>query len=663
MRRALLLFAVVALLLTLPGMLPGRRLVPADIPRDLLAWKGDPSIRVRVSNSLLSDVPLQLIPWDVESRRLIARGEMPWRNRFAGTGGHLFANPLSGLLSPFTWPRLLFGLRGWAWTVWLKLIVAGMSAWWLARVLSPRDTRAAPLVSGLIYALSGFSIVWALYPHTNVFVVLPALAASAIQLAERPTARRVVVAALIAALATAGGHPEGLFVGVGAIFIYLLATRRPAIPFAAASLSGFLLIGVQLVPFALIMADSHVVRARSEMLETRFRKLTPFSLILPGYLGSPLRGELDLTGPVAFAENFNQRTGGFIGAIALLAIVLAFRSLNADMRRALFIAASALVLALAIPGIAHVVSFIPLMQWVAFEYFQVAFVLFATVAAGTALLHVARGPARRRLAIAIAVAALLLLIAGIAPAVAPRQLEGIARDGVARLQQSGYLNQPAAVYESRLTHYIDAARATALRRAALPALCWLLAAAALAMTASRRREILLSTAAVAELLVFGFGYNPAIRLDEIARQPAMIADVKARDPEGRWLIAASNEVFPPNLGTTFAVPHVHSYDILNGEEETQQLLPAGYDPRRWALPLHPSPDQARFLASRGVRFYLTPGGLLDLQASGLGPQASGERQNLPPKGLVAGGFVSIAGLMLLILVARRAGNSRGPTKA
>ena len=625
-------------------MLPGRRLVPADIPRDLLAWKGDPSVRVRVSNSLLSDVPLQLIPWDVESRRLIAQGEMPWCNRFAGTGGHLFANPLAGLLSPFTWPRLLFGLRGWAWTVFLKLIVAALSAWWLARVLGGTGT-----VSGLLYALSGFSIVWALYPHTNVFVVLPALAASAIELAQRPTARRVVVTAIIAALATAGGHPEGLFVGVVAIFVFLFATRRAVMPFAAASLAGFLLVGVQLVPFALIMADSHVVRARSEMLETRFRKLTPFSLILPGYLGSPLRGELDLTGPIAFGENFNQRTGAFIGAIALLAILLAFRSLNVDMRRALFIAASALVLAFAIPGVAHLMSFAPLVQWVAFEYFQIAFVLFATVVAGGALLHVARGPARRRLAIGVAVIAALLLIAGITPAVAPRQLEAVARSGVARLQQSGYLNQSAAVYETRLAYYLDAAKGTALRRAALPALCWILAAAALAMNPSRRREILLSTAAVAELLVFGCGYNPSIRTEEIAREPAMIAEVKARDPQGRWSIASSNEVFPPNLGTTFGVPHVHAYDILNGEEETQRLLPAGYDPRRWALPVHPTEEQARFLASRGVRFYLTPSGLLDLQASGLGPRAS---RNEPPRGLFAGVLVSIAGLILLLGVAR-----------
>ncbi|MCA1733282.1 MAG: hypothetical protein LC732_06730, partial [Acidobacteria bacterium] len=108
MRRALIAstLAVLALIYVAPAFQPGRVMVPMDIPQDLLAWKGDPSVRVRVSNSLLSDVPLQLVPWDMESRRLIASGQMPWRNRFAGDGSDLFASPLAALLSPFTWPRL-----------------------------------------------------------------------------------------------------------------------------------------------------------------------------------------------------------------------------------------------------------------------------------------------------------------------------------------------------------------------------------------------------------------------------------------------------------------------------------------------------------------------------------------------------------------------------
>src|ERR1043166_5502294 len=128
------MIAALALLYCGAALLPNRVFAPVDIPRDLGAWKSDPDARVRVSNSLLSDVVTQFIPWDVESRRLIARGEMPWRNVWAGAGAPVWANPQTALLSPFTWPRLLFGLHGWLLCAVLRLIAAALSMLWLARV-------------------------------------------------------------------------------------------------------------------------------------------------------------------------------------------------------------------------------------------------------------------------------------------------------------------------------------------------------------------------------------------------------------------------------------------------------------------------------------------------------------------------------------------------
>src|SRR5205814_9520284 len=143
------------------------------------AWKKDPNVRVRVSNSLLSDVVTQFIPWDVEASRLMRAGEMPWRNVWAGEGAPLFANPQTALLSPFTWPRLLFGLRGWAICAMLRMIVAGLAMTWLARAMGA--TAEAAMISGFVYAASGFGVLWLLYPIANVFAVLPALGAAALQ--------------------------------------------------------------------------------------------------------------------------------------------------------------------------------------------------------------------------------------------------------------------------------------------------------------------------------------------------------------------------------------------------------------------------------------------------------------------------------------------------
>jgi hypothetical protein len=180
---------------------------------DAGAWKGDLVSRVRVSNSLLSDVVTQFMAWDAETLRLLRRGEMPWRNRWAGEGAPLFANPQTAILSPFTWPRLLFGDVGWALCAILRFVAAALSMRWLARAMGASPMAA--MLSGFVYAASGYSVLWLLYPLANVVAVLPALAAAALQ-------RRPGLVVLFAALATIGGHPETLFCGVIAIAVLVV---------------------------------------------------------------------------------------------------------------------------------------------------------------------------------------------------------------------------------------------------------------------------------------------------------------------------------------------------------------------------------------------------------------------------------------------------------
>src|SRR5258706_10956833 len=213
MRRAAVVFTLLALLYCGAGLLPGRVLGPVDLVADTGAWKGELTSRVRVSNSLISDVVTQFMAWDAEALRLLRQGEMPWRNRWAGESAPLFANPQTALLSPFTWPRLLFGDVGWALCAILRFVVAALSMRWLAGGMGA--TPMAAMLSGFVYATSGFSVLWLLYPLANVVAVLPALAAAALQ-------RRPGLVVLFAALATIGGHPETLFCGVVAIAVFVL---------------------------------------------------------------------------------------------------------------------------------------------------------------------------------------------------------------------------------------------------------------------------------------------------------------------------------------------------------------------------------------------------------------------------------------------------------
>ena len=177
----------IALFLTFPGFLPGRVLLPLDHPRDLGAWKPDPNARYEISNKIVSDPIYEYLAWDIEIRRLLRAGTMPWRNRWAGDGAHLFANPETALLFPFTWPRLLIGERGWVFTAFLKLWAGGLGLWWFSRLLGAGWRLA--LAGSVVYAASGYMTMWLLFPHTNVYAVLPWFAGSALQFIRAPSRR------------------------------------------------------------------------------------------------------------------------------------------------------------------------------------------------------------------------------------------------------------------------------------------------------------------------------------------------------------------------------------------------------------------------------------------------------------------------------------------
>jgi len=653
--RVALIFLAVALLYAGIGLVPGRTFAPLDLSLDADAWKPDPTQRLRVSNTLLGDVVVQFVAWDREILRLFSQGELPWTNRFAGDGGPLFANPQTALFSPFTWPRMVFGLDGWAIMAILKLLAAGLCTYWLARELDV-DPREA-ILSGIVYATSGYTIVWLLYPITGVFAVLPGLAAAALRLMKHPSARNAALVILFAALCTAGGHPETLFIGVIGIWIFLAweAERRRGlgiitlVPASIGALLGFLLLAIQLAPFLAILGDGY-----AEVLRPRvphpFRVWGVVSQVLPGVLGTPLRGELDLTA-LPMAENFNLRTGGYIGAIVLMAILLAWRDLAPSLRRGLLIGAVALAVSWYPPGLWAVARHVPVLRLLTLEYGVALFVLFGALAAGPAL-AITASKQRRRLGPALIVAGTLAVIGGVMPLIpaARATLSGVARAGIEELRQRGHLRQPREVYEQRLDGYLSAAGLTTARRLAIPGACWLLAG--IALLASRRRTLLLSTAAAVELFAFGVGFNPAVRMTDVPPEPEAIATIRRIDPSRQFLLAEHFEVFPANLAMLYSVRDAISYDALSTKTRVAQLLPAGYDPALHTFNPILSPEEVRELGKLGVRFVLSRGDVAGARrlpgapapAVGVyeieGAVPSPLPQNRRPAGFVAGLVVS-----------------------
>jgi len=666
---AILVLAVLPLLFVGPALAPGHALLPLDLHYDLGAWKESPLLRLPVSNRLLSDVVTQFYPWDVQVRRMIRDGEMPWRNAYAGDGAPLWANPQTALFSPFTVPRLLLGARGWAWSVLLKLIVAGIGAWLLLRMMG--CSPWASTIVGIVYGCSGYLVLYGLHPHSNVFALLPLLAAASLAFLRAPGALRALYVALCAAAATAGGHPETLFVGVVAVAIFLIVGGRGinagAASWARVSLSalaGFLLLGVTLVPFAIIAWQSDVAASRPNAPARAFRMVAVPGQILPGFLGTNVADELDFTAALPDAENMNLRSGGFIGAIALLILLLAVRALSSRDRVLLLIAVCFLVISWLPPGISLLLKKLPIVSVVAPEYFALAFAFLALVPLGAALDVLPRLGLTRRLGIVVLVVSLLGAIGAaiiVMPLTRPIALSA-ARRGIAHLQQRGHFHLPPAVYEQRMESYLSRGRIVFMRRFVIPALTWALAGIAL-MSASTRRTRLLGLALALEMIVFAWHLLPVIRLDPALHAlPPPLQAVVAADPARQWLIAAPWKVYPANIGTGQRVRQIDSYDVLPSVERVKALYAAGFHPML-GFPDIPTEQHIQNLRALGVRFYLTREAIPGLTRIGGGaPPVVGVYEiagaapqplpaNAPPEGLRAGMFVTVTGALLAIAVA------------
>jgi hypothetical protein len=647
---------------------------------DTGAWKPRPDLRRAVSNHLLSDAVLQFVPWDTLARRSLAAGRVPWTNPDADGGSPFWANPVPALLSPFTWPRLAAGLRGWAPSVFLKFVVGASGAFWLARSMGAGAGAAA--VSGLVFLSSGFFVLWGLHPQTGVFAFLPWLAGALVRLTRKITPGATAVAILAAALATAGGHPETLALSVVGILAFVIGESVAAEPpgsgragklgwAAGAAAIGFLLIAVQCLPFSFVLGQAQSAAARGSEPAGGFRAFALPGAVLPGFLGSPLAGELDLTGAVAGSENFNVRSQVFVGAIVLVCLALARRRLPPPFRRGLAVGVAALLVASRVPPVGSLFHAVPLLGLAAPEYASAVFVLFAAAASGPALEIVAEGPPRRRAALLLLVAGAALAVAGIALSWPPLRpaIERAAWRGIELLRARGHLRLAPAVYASRLAGYLVAARWTALRRLALPGCGWLLAGAALRKRSGRGP--LLALAAGGELFAFGAGYLPSVRAAEIPGDPPAVTALRRLDPRGEFRMIATGDDYPANLATLAGIRDFRAYDVLISRADLSALAACGYDAATSSFPPSLSGPQQACLAASGVRWVISrdpagarrvggdafPGvGLYELPDARTPAPARGG----PPRGFRAGAAISVGALLAGIVLVERARRLRSP---
>lgn len=373
-RKAVLFWFVPLTLLWLaPAWLTGKSIAPFDYLReDVPPWQ---VADYRSGNPLLSDAPLQFLPWREEVRRLWLSGELPLVNRHAAAGAGLWVNPQAAVAFPLTLAGLPFSTFAWpSFAAACKLLLALAGMYLFLRLLGV--SHPAAVAGSVAYAFCAFNVVWMLFPHTNVTSLLPLLmftlercvvgnaqcpvssgqqgfpgpapagpaqpvsgerdaspgqpAASPLGTGQRPLATASFALTLAAMLA--GGHPESvlhcamLAVPYAAVRLFNAPDRRRAtVRVVTGGVAGVLLAAPLLLPFAAYLQHSErfsrIERQREILLLPPANVETLAAFVAPG----AILHTKDPNRLMNFSEIASQYTGLATLALALAAGIAAFR--------------------------------------------------------------------------------------------------------------------------------------------------------------------------------------------------------------------------------------------------------------------------------------------------------------------------------------------------
>jgi len=157
------------------GLLP----IPADITVGMyfpwLDYKWGYSVGVPVKNSWLSDVVSQWYPFRIYAGKAIKDGYLPLWNPLSFAGAPLLADFQSSILYPLNLFYIFLKTQiAWSLGVIFQPFLAAIFTYLFLRKLGLRQLSS--LIGGVVYAFSGFSIIWLEYNiHGHVAALIPLL--------------------------------------------------------------------------------------------------------------------------------------------------------------------------------------------------------------------------------------------------------------------------------------------------------------------------------------------------------------------------------------------------------------------------------------------------------------------------------------------------------
>jgi hypothetical protein len=589
------------------SLLDGKVLSPADVMLVECSFRPGATADFQPLNRLLMDPVLQFQPWLEFNRAEIRQGRLPLWNPFAGCGAPHLANGQSAVFDPFNVMAyvgdvpsalgLMAATRLWVAGLGMFLLARfwGLSAWgrWFA---------------GLVYPFCGFLILWLLYPVTPVAIWFPWLILATDRVLKGPRPRSVAQLAAVVGLVVFGGHIQTsahLLLAAGSFALWrtwmsLVSWNERCRGFghwAAGIALGLLLAALQILPLGAYLFRSPVWGDRQRetsawYMPTPPRLLDAVCTAFPYAYGSQRRGHPNLARGLG-VHNLNESAGGYTGLATL--IWLAPLAVLRQHRRpeTTFLAALAIVGAMGafrLPPVDNLLRALPVIDVMDNRRLSL-WVSFALVLLGGCGIDCLAAGVKTPRAWAFGWLAGALVLGMIATS--SQRLEPSLRERAEAHYRAAAQLAPE-IDQSKL--YMRGERQVRAALEFIPpyyglAACELAVLAALALASSSRAPAArwlpagLLGLVISELVLFGYGLNPAIAPELQRLEPPVIARLRLGLKSGERAVGIGEEL-PPNVLMRFGLSDPRNYDSV-------ELMPS----LNWFAPLYEPGPEAR--TSRG----------------------------------------------------------------
>lgn len=539
---------LLAVVLFAPATVGGKVLSASDLPLFRPPFPAQPP-GSEPQNGLQFDAAYVFEPDGLQVRTALREGQLPLWTPWLSTGRPLLAAQQSAPLFPLTWIGVVFPYwESLAWIAVLKLTLAALGAGLLARALGLR--LGPSLLGGIAFGFGSYLVDWLMHPHANAYIVLPWLFLLAERLCRTGKVRDAAALGGALGIAYLGGQPESsLLVSlatVGWVVHRLIAadpprreTVRRASLAAGAALLGAGIAAVMTLPLLEALQQSGETSRSRPPLPVKVAA----SLFFPEFWGRPDRAEV--AGPV----NFTERTL-YVGVLPTLlaGVGLVARRPRGPQLFFAGLAVAGLAVALDTGPVAEVVGGLPILDRINITRSLVlaSFAIAMLAAFGFERLLAGTAAERRRMLIAATLAGLLPGL--VAFAVHPSWLGDLA-DGVKRLLgRDTPLTADVVALASVLRWLVLAVASVALL---LAVAVW-----------SRCQTALVAAAcavAATDLVVMGWGYNPAITKEQAAPPtPPAVEVMKRLTADGGRVVGI--EALEPNTASRWGLADARGHE-------------------------------------------------------------------------------------------------------